>query len=125
MRRRGVFVFLLFLLVVAGVLYVYNPSVTQWAPKCVMLKLTGFRCPGCGIQRFIHQMLHGNFAEAVKYNYFAVLVLPYFAVLLFRELMPDGSFKATLGKWFVNRYWATAYVALYFTWWVVRNVYDL
>ena len=125
MTRRQAFTLLACVLLVVVGLYVFNPSETEWAPKCIMLKLTGWRCPGCGIQRFVHQMMHGNFAEAVRYNYFAVLVLPYMAVLFFRELLPQGNLKGCLGRWFINRYWMYAYLVLYFVWWIIRNIYDL
>lgn len=124
-RQRQAIPILAIAVVVVAFLYAYNPSETSWAPKCVMLKLTGWRCPGCGIQRFIHQLLHGNFAAAVQYNYLAAVFLPYFAIVFLTELLPQGTLQAKLERWFVNRYWMYAYVVLYFVWWIIRNIYDL
>ena len=36
---------------------------------CPFLKLTGFRCPGCGNTRAFAALIHLHFAESLKYNY--------------------------------------------------------
>ena len=45
-------------------------------PKCPFKLITGLSCPGCGIQRAIHAMLHGKFTEAITYNYYFTASIP-------------------------------------------------
>lgn len=45
-------------------------------PPCLILKLTGFFCPGCGGQRMILALLRGDFAGAFHYNPFLFFFLP-------------------------------------------------
>jgi len=37
-------------------------------PLCPFHTLTGWLCPGCGSQRAMHQLLHGNFGASLKLN---------------------------------------------------------
>jgi hypothetical protein len=46
-------------------------------PRCPFLSLTGFQCPGCGSQRAIHQLLHGNFAASFRLNALFIPALVY------------------------------------------------
>lgn len=40
----------------------------QWLPKCPVHALTGLLCPGCGIQRAISALLHGDLKSAFDFN---------------------------------------------------------
>lgn len=33
---------------------------------CSFKELTGFECPGCGIQRSLIELLHGNLVESIQ-----------------------------------------------------------
>ena len=102
--------------------YFHNPEQTAWSPKCVMLKLTGYKCPGCGIQRFAYHLMHGNIMSAIPYNYFAALLSPYLLVLLSGELVPSQRWRQFVHKHFVTKLFMYSYIVLYFGWWVLRNV---
>lgn len=54
--------------------YVHDPS--QGAPVCLFKALTGWDCPGCGSQRALHAMLHGNFGAAWRFNPFIFFAVP-------------------------------------------------
>jgi hypothetical protein len=64
--------------------FCFNPSETAFFPKCPIYSFTGFYCSGCGSQRAIHQFLHGNILEGLKYN---VLVLLLAVVILYDWLV--------------------------------------
>ena len=49
-------------------------------PRCPLLLLTGRYCPGCGSQRALHALLHGQLARAAGLNLLAVLCVPVLAV---------------------------------------------
>lgn len=50
-------------------------------PRCMFHTLTGWECPGCGSQRLLHALLHGDVAGAWRANAFLLLSLPYIALL--------------------------------------------
>jgi len=51
-------------------------------PRCLFRQLTGLECPGCGSQRAIHALLHGQVAEAWSYNALLLVEIPFIAVLV-------------------------------------------
>ncbi len=74
---------LLFFGAVTAVILVYsifNPLQSRYFPKCVFKSITGYQCPGCGTQRSIYSLLHGDFLNAIKYNLLFVISLPYLFV---------------------------------------------
>ena len=71
----------------AAVLYCFNPAESSFYPVCMVHKLTGLSCPGCGSLRAMHQLLHGNIAAAFKFNALLMLTLPLGVWLAFRELV--------------------------------------
>ena len=97
-------------LVLAVVLFRYNPEDIPFFPRCLVFMLTGLKCPGCGTARALHCLLHGEVAQAVAFNPILVLVFPLLLLLL---LFPGLTRSATL-CWVVF-----ATMVLYM---VVRNV---
>lgn len=112
------------LLGLAGFVYLYfiNPAYFVFAPKCILKLFTGLSCPGCGIQRFTHAALHGHWIEAIHYNYFLALSLPYAALLLVGWVMPTSSAKCKLEAVTHHRYAVWAYVIAFFAWFIIRNI---
>ncbi len=45
-------------------------------PTCFFHQITGLFCPGCGVQRSFHALLHGYISAAMGYNLLFVLCLP-------------------------------------------------
>lgn len=56
-------------------------------PKCPFKVLTGLQCPGCGSQRAIHALLHGDIAAAWRFNALLVAYIPILAVMIPVQLM--------------------------------------
>lgn len=54
--------------VAAVVLYAVDPTRYWVTPPCPYLTLTGWACPGCGLTRSVHFLLHGQLATAFSYN---------------------------------------------------------
>ena len=51
-------------------------------PKCPTKLLFNIDCPGCGFQRAIHAIIHGEFKRAFSLNPFLFLAAPY-AIIAF------------------------------------------
>lgn len=64
------------LLTVAVLYFIFDPAESAWAPKCAFRSLTGWECPGCGAQRMLHHLLHGEFAAAWEANPFLICMIP-------------------------------------------------
>ena len=109
------------LLCAATVLFFFKPA-HWWTPRCIVKTLTSLDCPGCGIQRFTHAFLHGDFIEAFSYNYFLLYSLPYLFAVYIIWLLPDSGTKDKLKCIFENKYALWLYLVLYFVWFVVRNI---
>ncbi len=56
------------LAVVMLALFFFDPARHGFYPQCMLKRLTGWDCPGCGGLRATHQLLHGNLHEAFGLN---------------------------------------------------------
>ncbi|MCF0244869.1 MAG: DUF2752 domain-containing protein [Bacteroidaceae bacterium] len=106
--------------------YFYDPEKTTLIPRCVAYSVTGYRCPACGLQRALHQFLHGNISEALRYNYFLLLCIPYAALYVFALLLQHTRrYRTASVRITKTLYSATAlkvFLALYIAWWIIRNI---
>lgn len=50
------------------ILYQVDPAAVSWLPKCPLYQLTGWHCPGCGVTRAAHALLHGDVPGALAKN---------------------------------------------------------
>jgi len=62
------------------VYYSYDPMAHSWFPQCPFKMLTGLDCPGCGSQRAVHAILHGEFRQAFYHNALLMPFVPYLAL---------------------------------------------
>ena len=108
--------------VILGGLFLVDPSNAVYAPKCPMKLITGLSCPACGIQRFVHALLRGHIAEALRYNYNLSDALPYAALVAIEWLMPPCAARDRLASVIENRYAVSFYVATFLIWLVARNL---
>ena len=91
-QNKLLFGFILFFL--AGVLLFYyfvNPISSNFIIKCPFKQITGLDCPGCGSQRAVHELLHGNVTSAFVDNALFIAALPY-------------AFTGILFEWFSLKY---------------------
>ena len=49
---------------------------SHFFPACPFFTLTGLFCPGCGSQRAVSALLHGDFQDAINYNVLLVVTIP-------------------------------------------------
>ena len=123
MRRSLVIVLVLAALLVFGVVYfALDPSTSGLFPRCTFLSLTGYKCPGCGTQRAIHALLHGDVAGAFKYNALLLVAIPWIALCLYAESRRlrnprlYARLNAPLLIWL--------FLAMVLLWWLLRNIFN-
>ncbi len=110
-------------LLVVATYFSYDPMVARFFPRCVFKTVTGYDCPGCGTQRALHALLHGNIVEAWHFNRALIVSIPLIITYTYAELN-----RTTKVKFYntVNSQWM---IALVFTaimlWWILRNVFGV
>ena len=102
----------------------YDPAAeTTFFPKCPLKAATGLKCPGCGSQRAVHQLLNLNVEAAMHYNAMLVLSIPYLILGFVFDSIKNWNDK--LLKW-RNRLFGTTAIwivlALVIGFWVLRNI---
>lgn len=123
MRRSLVIVLVIAALMVLGfIYYALDPSASSVFPRCAFLSLTGYKCPGCGSQRAIHALLHGDVAGAFRFNALLFIAIPWIALCLFAESQRVRNprlyarLNAPLLIWL--------FLALVLIWWLLRNIFN-
>lgn len=122
MKRRNAYI--LVGVAVAAVCAVYlavDPAASRFVPKCLFHQLTGWQCPGCGSQRMLHALLHGDIAAAWHHNAVLLLLLPLLAPLLWLELNRTRHPRLYMRVHSVSV--ALTAVSLLVAWWIFRNIF--
>jgi len=113
---------ILLALIGLSVLYYFqNPSNSRVFLQCPFHWATGYHCAGCGSQRAIHLLLHGDLYSAFRMNPFMVLSLPLVFAGVWTQaknylFQTKDRIKLFYNKWFIYGYFGLA--VLY---WIVRN----
>lgn len=73
-----------------ALLYFFPPEQYHFYPVCPVSHYLHVLCPGCGATRAVAALVHGRFADAVRYNALVVTLLPfisaYFGAVAYRAL---------------------------------------
>ena len=59
----------------------FNPTTAGFFPVCPLYAVTGYACPGCGMTRGLHALLHGDVLGALGFNLLLPGVLFFFGYL--------------------------------------------
>ena len=122
-KRRALIIITVVVAVIAAIVYFYfDPSSSRLFPRCLFLETTGVKCPGCGSQRAIHALLHGNVAAAWQFNAMVVIAIPLIAFYVVVSVLKDRWSR--LYRVLFSRTVLFSLVGLIVLWWVVRNVAD-
>ena len=111
--------------IILVLLYFFNPTDTPFAPKCLFKQHTGWSCPGCGLQRFLHAFMHGRFKEAISYNYLLAILIPYTSLLLFERLVFRGKIQKTIKKVIESNLLIYGLCIITVFWIIIRNYFGI
>ncbi|MCA1608701.1 MAG: DUF2752 domain-containing protein, partial [Acidobacteria bacterium] len=66
--------------IAGGIIFLryFDPTKVNFLPACPLYRTTGFACPGCGLTRGFHALLHGDILTALDYN----LLVPLWAGMI-------------------------------------------
>lgn len=79
-RKNSNLLYSVFIIAFGGGLlfyYFYNPNSDSFLIRCPFKTFTHLDCPGCGSQRALHSLLHGEFRQAFSYNPLFIVAIPY------------------------------------------------
>ena len=79
-------------------------------------------CPGCGTQRAIHQLLHGNLAAAFQANAMILLILP-LTLLAVLQWYTRDVLRCNIRQTRIPGVVIAVLILIVMIWWVVRNLY--
>lgn len=103
--------------------YIFDPIESGWMPQCLFHKVTGLHCMGCGSQRVLHNLLHGDLQAAFKANAFLVLSLPFLIFLIYLEL--SRSHYPRLYSKIHSLPMIVTITAMLVAWLFVRNIFGI
>lgn len=94
-------------------LWGHDPA-TSPAPACLFRRLTGYDCPGCGTQRALYALLHGDAAAAWEHNAALFFALPAAGAYIcargrLRDVLQHPAALCGVG-------------AAIAAWWIIRNL---
>lgn len=92
------------------------------APKCPIFFATGYKCPGCGTQRALHELFHGNFIEFAGYNPILVIAIPYILILVYLQYLGGADRFPKANNIVAGRPAALAWLFVIIAYWIIRNI---
>lgn len=118
-KRNGLLVVIIILsLIYAG----FDPSTNPLFPKCPFYQMTDYKCPGCGSQRAIHDILNLNIGSAWRHNPLILISIPY---LLFASILSTSDFhnlnSSSFRKFLVGPTTIWIVLVLIIAFWIGRN----
>jgi len=109
---------------VLAILFFIDPGQSGLFPRCPFLQLTGWKCPGCGSQREVHALTHGELGRALSHNALLVMALPYVLLGFWLEWLGGKKrYPDFARRWFgpeAAKFW----LVLVTVWWLGRNLFN-
>jgi len=121
---KKIITYIIIVIVLLGGLSLYffwSPSEYDIFPKCPFYTVTGLHCPGCGIQRGVHDIVNGHIINGIRHNYLILLVtfvLGYKLVLFILEKKTQKTYKNLLHKPITTH----IILVLVILFWLLRNI---
>jgi len=101
---------------------IFNPSDSNYFPKCIFHELTGYKCPGCGSQMAIHSLLNLDIKTAISENILLVFAIPYMITGFIFDLVKNPNAKIIKWrKFFFEKKAIILIFVVIILFWIVRN----
>lgn len=111
------------ILVTLGSFYsILDPQKFAYSYRCPIHLITGYDCPGCGLQRAAHSILHGRLREAMGYNALVVLVILYGLLVLADNLCEENDYLQRLKSIMLHKNTVAVVFVVTVVYTVIRNI---
>ena len=123
-QKRYVYAAITLAVVAAIAIYSYfvDTRGAALAPKCPIFFVTGYKCPGCGTQRALHELFHGNFIEFAGYNPILVIAIPYILILVYLQYLGGADRFPKANNIVAGRPAALAWLFVIIAYLIIRNI---
>ena len=88
-------------------------------PTCFFNQITGFYCPGCGVQRSFHALLNGDISTALGCNLLFVLCLPFIIYFVLGYILEK---KQSCPSLIYKPNFSLMVLIVVISFWVLRNL---
>ncbi|MDO5509845.1 MAG: DUF2752 domain-containing protein [Weeksellaceae bacterium] len=101
----------------------FNPADTRIPfPACSFKAFTGLDCPGCGGQRALHSLLHGDVLRALSFNAFYIILLPFLLPMIYYALRSFVTGIPVQNNFLFSTKFVIALLIFMFLFFVFRNI---
>ena len=101
----------------------FNPTESDYFPKCQFHAVTGWHCVGCGLTRSAHSWLNGDVPQALAWHPLSFIIFPYLAyhvaVGLWRWLWGP---RPNRRRWMAPGWLMWSFAGLLIAFWIARNI---
>ena len=120
MTNRNIKIFVFGIAAVAILLlYFFVEPKNGNLPKCLFHQITGFYCPGCGVQRSFHSLLNGELLKAISYNLLFIALLPLIIYFIAYFILDK---KYSPSSFVYNKKFSLLIVFFVIGFWILRNI---
>lgn len=102
--------------------YLLAVRLTGIMPRCLFKWATGWDCPGCGSQRALLALLHGDIIRAIESNLLIPFAIVYLALLGIGWLYPDRPSMHRLHSHITSPFALTFIAVTIIAWTIIRNL---
>ena len=124
MMKKKIFKTIFFLIIGILVLvgYYFLNKKIGFAIPCMIHRITGFYCPGCGITRMIFAIMKLDFVEAFRYNQLVFILSPFLIFYIFYHIYLYIFLKKDKIFIKIPNYFYVILLIFVILWGIVRNI---
>lgn len=111
--------------IVSGVIlfyFLFDARKTAWLPQCPFHLFTGLLCPGCGSQRALSSILHGEFLQAMRFNILLIASLPFLLYSATVMVINKTTGHTIIQKIFYSTFFVRVVLIVILVFWILRNL---
>ncbi|MDO4790799.1 MAG: DUF2752 domain-containing protein [Porphyromonas sp.] len=126
MSKKRLFLYLsiiIGIILLIGIYYLVDPASSKFFPRCPLLVVSGYTCPGCGSQRVVHSLLNGDIIGAFRHNALLTLAIPLLLLMLVAEIQRK-RWPKLYGALNSNKF-VLALILVVILWWIGRNIFNI
>lgn len=121
-RLKRLFLQCISVLLLVSLYFFRDARFASFLPKCPFYFITGYYCPGCGSQRAVSSLLHGDIKQALHFNLLLVGSLPLIIYSAVISVLNDFKKENVVQRVFYSTKFVTAFLLLIIVFFIIRNI---